>query len=717
MSKPTKAIIFNKYQIKKLIASSHFGLVYEGINIRDKEPIAMKFEKKSSKYKLLESEAYILFTLKGFGIPKLITYGKSGLFNVLIEELLGLSIYEIWNTQRNNQKYKIKDVCMLAIQIIDRLEYIHSKDIIHRDIKPMNVTIGKEQQNLIYLIDFGFAHKFRSTKTGKHIRFKNIKKVFGSMRYLSINANKGYEQSRRDDLESLAYTLIHLARNNLPWVYIENQDIKKMKKYKLVCESKINTSPVVLCSGIHENFAKFLTYVRNLEFEQEPDYDYMRNLFLEVLSRYHYNNDLMFSWISNKKIKAGLDIKSLDNKSYNRKNSLTKNNRKNSKQKLYNKIKNSLEIGRSKSQDNTDTHNILNLENFQENHNNKLIRNMIPVFKKIKSISPQKEINSIKNKNLIYHRKKIQKIIIKDNKNDIILPIKNENKFENNDDINYNPEKSKTININILKNKNLDDSKLVLQHKRYNSKKIIDLSHLIKKNKFSRNNNSNDSIFGKIREKTNGMEKYKIEMELNSFRLISPYKYKALKERKNSYNTERNMNYINNNINEIENQVKEIPIRINIKKRSSINKNIQNKPNQIKINNKHINTFSSNNIKSPQNYNKANITKKLNLRGISYNNDENTYSMNNIGEVGLRKRNHLINFNLSFDQVKYNPNIKIKNNCNISNNHKKVNSFNNIIYNDTRTYTFKNNNYNIKCFNYIPLAIKKVKGNFNIDSL
>lgn len=342
---------------------------------------------------------------------------------------------------------------------------------------------------------------------------------------------------------------------------------------------------------------------------------------------------------------------------------------------------------------------------------------MIPVFKKIKSISPQKEINSIKNKNLIYHRKKIQKIIIKDNKNDIILPIKNENKFENNDDINYNNEKSKKVNINILRNKNLDDSKLVLQHKRYNSKKIIDLSHLIKKNKFSRKNNSNDSIFGKIREKTNGMEKYKIEMELNSFRLISPYKYKALKERKNSYNTERNMNYINNNINEIENQVKEIPIRINIKKRSSINKNIQNKPNQIKINNKHINTFSSNNIKSPQNYNKANITKKLNLRGISYNNDENTYSMNNIGEVGLRKRNHLINFNLSFDQVKYNPNIKIKNNCNISNNHKKVNSFNNIIYNDTRTYTFNNNNYNIKCFNYIPLAIKKVKGNFNIDSL
>ena len=712
MLKPSKTIIFNKYQIKKLIASSHFGWLYEGINIKNKEPVAMKFERKSSKYKLLESEAYILFILKGFGIPKLITYGKSGLFNVLIEELLGLSIYDIWNNKKNNPKYKLKDVCMLAIQIIDRLEFIHSKDIIHRDIKPMNVTIGKEQQNLIYLIDFGFAHKFRSTKTGKHIRFQNIKKVFGSMRYLSINANKGYEQSRRDDLESLGYTLIHLAKNNLPWIYIEKQDIQKMKKYKLVCDCKINNSPHILCSGIHENFAKYLTYVRNLEFEEEPDYNYMRNLFLDVLSKYHYNNDLMFSWLLNKKLKEGIDTKSLDNKSYNQKNSANKNGRQKSKQKLYNKIKNSLEIGRAKSQDNI---KILNIENFKENKDDNLITNIIPLIKKGKSISPQKEVNYFKNMNLIYHRKKIQKIIKKENKNNIIILDKNEYKTENNYNNNINNKATKKININTFKN-NFDDSKLILQHKKYNSKKIIDISHLIKKNKLSQKTNSKNSIFGNIREKTNGMEKYDREIELNSFQFISPYKYKALNERRNSYNTESKMSYINNNnINELDNQIKEISTRININKRNNINKNIYNRNNKIKINN--LSSFSPNNVKSPKNFNKAKKIKTLNFWDIS-NKDENIFDINGIGESGQKKKKHLINFNLSFDEVKYNPDIKINKNYNINIiNHKKVHSSNNFFYNDTRTYSFNSNNYNIKCSNYIPLAVKKEKGILNIDSL
>ena len=141
MSKPTKAIIFNKYQIKKLIAATHFGWLYEGINIKEKEPVAIKFERKVSKFNLLESEAYFLYSLKGFGIPKIISYGKSGLFNVLIEELLGLSLQSIWTNKLYNNKYKLKDICMIAIQCIDRLEFIHSKDVIHRDIKPMNLTL------------------------------------------------------------------------------------------------------------------------------------------------------------------------------------------------------------------------------------------------------------------------------------------------------------------------------------------------------------------------------------------------------------------------------------------------------------------------------------------------------------------------------------------------------------------------------------------------
>jgi len=117
----------------------------------------LKIEKKISKFNLLESETYMLYYLKGFCIPKLISYGKSGHFNILIEELLGLSIQAIWNQKNTKKKYKIKDICMIAIQCLDRLEYIHSKDVIHRDIKTLNLTIGKDDPNVIYLIDFGFC--------------------------------------------------------------------------------------------------------------------------------------------------------------------------------------------------------------------------------------------------------------------------------------------------------------------------------------------------------------------------------------------------------------------------------------------------------------------------------------------------------------------------------------------------------------------------------
>ena len=172
---------------------------------------------------------------------------------------------------------------MIAIQTLDRLEYIHSKNIIHRDVKPDNLLIGNKDPKIIYIIDFSFARKYRSSRTGKHIKFKYIQLSCGSLNYLSINANKGYEQSRRDDLESLGYMLIYLAKDYLPWISTEKINLEYNIKFQAIFKLKHSSKPENLCKGLPEEFAEYLRYTRNLKFEQDPDYNYLRNLFIKVL--------------------------------------------------------------------------------------------------------------------------------------------------------------------------------------------------------------------------------------------------------------------------------------------------------------------------------------------------------------------------------------------------------------------------------------------------
>jgi len=134
MSSLVNKLIFKKFQVKKLLFNTNISNVYEGLNKITKEPVAMKFEKIGGKFELLESEAYLLLLLKGFGIPRLISFGKITNYKILVEELLGPSIYLTIDIKNN--KTRLNDVCLIALQILDRLEFIHSKDIIHKDIKP-----------------------------------------------------------------------------------------------------------------------------------------------------------------------------------------------------------------------------------------------------------------------------------------------------------------------------------------------------------------------------------------------------------------------------------------------------------------------------------------------------------------------------------------------------------------------------------------------------
>ena len=164
-------LIFGKYSLKYLIAKGTTGEVYLGKNILDNKEYALKIERATKGESLLKQEAYVLLLLKGPGLPSVISFGQSGNYHILVENLLGESIYNIW--LKKKKKFNLKDTCMFAIQALERIEYIHSKNYLHRDIKPANFLVGNPDKSQIYIIDFGNARKYRSSRTGKHLPFAN----------------------------------------------------------------------------------------------------------------------------------------------------------------------------------------------------------------------------------------------------------------------------------------------------------------------------------------------------------------------------------------------------------------------------------------------------------------------------------------------------------------------------------------------------------------
>ena len=294
-------VLFKHYKLKKKIGEGSFGKIYIAININTKEELAVKLEKRDSDSEssrsLLETEAYILSHLKAFGLPDIKIYGCNSDYNILIMELLGQSLENLFQSQ--NKSFSIKTACMLGIQMVDRIEYIHSRKIIHRDIKPDNFVMGRGlKSHIVYVLDFGLSKKYWSSSHKCHIPFIDGKKLTGTARYASINALSGYEQSRRDDLESIGYIIMYFIRGSLPWQGLKIN--KKEDRYKKICEKKKSTSAKDLCSGFPSEFEKFVSYTRNLEFTEVPDYNYLRDLLKNVIKKSGSTIDFFYDWCTQK---------------------------------------------------------------------------------------------------------------------------------------------------------------------------------------------------------------------------------------------------------------------------------------------------------------------------------------------------------------------------------------------------------------------------------
>ncbi|KAJ3793471.1 kinase-like protein [Lentinula aff. detonsa] len=298
----TANVVGVHYRVGKKIGEGSFGVIFEGkatlhrTNLLNSQTVAIKFEPRKAEAPQLRDECRSYRILAGCtGIPQIYHFGQEGLHNILVIDLLGPSLEDLFDMC--GRKFSIKTVCMAARQMISRVQTIHEKNLIYRDIKPDNFLIGRpgtKGSNVVHVVDFGMAKQYRDPKTKQHIPYRERKSLSGTARYMSINTHLGREQSRRDDLEALGHVFMYFLRGSLPWQGLKAATNKQ--KYEKIGEKKQTTPIKELCDGFPEEFGIYLNYVRKLGFEETPDYDFLRELFSKVIKSNGDVDDGVFDW-------------------------------------------------------------------------------------------------------------------------------------------------------------------------------------------------------------------------------------------------------------------------------------------------------------------------------------------------------------------------------------------------------------------------------------
>lgn len=281
-------IIDNKFACFKnfCIGSGSFGKVLYGMSVDRRQEFGIKFEKSNIKNSVIAEELKIYSDLKGGeGIPNIYWQGEYKNYKVFIMDLLGPSLDKFYKI---NNRLNLQTTIFFGEQMVTRLEFMHSRNYIHRDVKPNNFLLGRynrkfDDDNKVYVIDFGLSKEYIDKKTKRHYDYNESSKFVGTPRYASINTHMGIRQSRRDDLESVAYILIYFLNGELPWQGIRAKT--KSEKKEKIKVSKVNFDVQIQCQNkkdIPNELMIFLEYTKSLKFNEKPDYSYIRSLFDKV---------------------------------------------------------------------------------------------------------------------------------------------------------------------------------------------------------------------------------------------------------------------------------------------------------------------------------------------------------------------------------------------------------------------------------------------------
>ncbi|KAF9236475.1 kinase-like domain-containing protein [Melanogaster broomeanus] len=286
------------YWLETRLGSGYSGSIFRAYNVFSGEYVALKVQDVKHECPTNQYEEYIYPLLQGGeGMPRLFASGVQGKWHYLVISLLGLSLDNIY---RNNGKktLDLRSVCSIAIQVISRLQTMHNREVLHRDIQLGNCVIGlTPNETMIYMIDFGFSKRYVDAVTRRHIPDSKLKRDFlGNYWFTSVGVHcKGKVPSRRDDLEAAALMFIHLLTpGGLPWTRdgVPKTDTHHMR----IKRAKESARPEDLCRGMPSEFEEFLRYCRRLKFAERPDYTQWINEFRELARENGFTNIDKFIW-------------------------------------------------------------------------------------------------------------------------------------------------------------------------------------------------------------------------------------------------------------------------------------------------------------------------------------------------------------------------------------------------------------------------------------
>eukprot|EP01032_Pedospumella_encystans_P011302 gene11302-13148_t len=286
------------YTILSKVGGGGFGEVFLGKDNVTGQEVAIKVEQVGYRepqlrheykvYRELERRSVTLPT----GFCRAVKFHGTEQHNYMVMDLLGSSLSDLFRNTCS-KKFSLKTVLQIADQVLERIEVFHSVNLIHRDISSGNFMIGRHDPDTIYFIDFGMSTRYRDPHTLEHNVERSAASRRGTTRYASINNLLGKQQSRRDDLESIAYILIRFLRRELPWEHVSSTHFDK--PHRVVRDMKINMPISTLCEGLPNVFADFLRYARDLQFAEEPDLRMWRARFRALYEQQGYHKQ-PFTW-------------------------------------------------------------------------------------------------------------------------------------------------------------------------------------------------------------------------------------------------------------------------------------------------------------------------------------------------------------------------------------------------------------------------------------